>query len=344
MPKIVTKGKVSHIARSWFALNKIAIKVYASRLIGKPLVQEWSADFEIGTLFWRHQFNHAFKLQNIAEGRAYFDSLQTYTGETFAVDQKPTGSPEPKGTWLTPDGLNTNAVLLYFHGGGYTFHAAISHYFSTLLAGTLKVKIFASDYRLTPENPHPAQIEDAISAYRYLLECGIDSAKIVIAGDSAGGHLALMSLIAIRDAKLPQPALAIGLCPWTDIGDHGASLTDNNKYDLVQGYMALKFGEWLKGYSDYTNQQLSPIYQDYRGLAPLYLQGGGKEILIDMIRNFANEMKHQGVDVHFDEWPHMTHVFQAHGATLPQSREALKAMREKINQYVPQNASGSVSG
>jgi acetyl esterase/lipase len=223
--------------------------------------------------------------------------------------------------------------MLYFHGGGYTFYAAITRHMIKTIAGAVGIEIFAPDYRLTPEHPHPAQIEDALAAYRFLLAQGADPARMVIAGDSAGGHLVLMTLVALRDAGLPQPALAVGLCPWTDIGERGVSLIDNNKFDLVQGYMAVKFGEWLKGPTGFTREQLSPIHQDFRGLAPIYLQGGGKEMLIDMIRDFAATVRDQGCDIMLDVWEHMTHDFQANGHTLPESREAPQRLAEAINSY-----------
>ncbi|MBX3524721.1 MAG: alpha/beta hydrolase [Rhodoblastus sp.] len=219
------------------------------------------------------------------------------------------------------------------HGGGYAFHAAVSRRFADMLAALLGLRVFAPDYRLTPEHPHPAQIEDALAAFRHLLACGIDPKDIVVIGDSAGGHLALMLLQALRDAGLPQPMLAIGLCPWTDTGNRGESLRANDRYDLVQGYMALRFGEWLARAGAFTREELSPIHQDFSGLAPLYLQGGGREVLIDMIRDFASVVARQDCDVTLDVWPQMTHDFQAHGRTRPESGEAIDRIRAAIAHY-----------
>ena len=202
-----------------------------------------------------------------------------------------------------------------------------------MLAALLGLRVFAPDCRLTPEHPHPAQIEDALAAYRHLLACGIDPKDIVVIGDSAGGHLALMLLQALRDAGLPQPMLAIGLCPWTDTGNRGKSLRANDRYDLVQGSMALRFGEWLARAGAFTREELSPIHQDFSGLAPLYLQGGGREVLIDMIRDFASVVARQDCDVTLDVWPQMTHDFQAHGRTRPESGEAIDRIRAAIAHY-----------
>ena len=132
-----------------------------------------------------------------------------------------------------------------------------------------------------------------------------------------------MTLIEARNAGLPQPALCLCLCPWTDIGARGASFYGNDRFDLVQGWMALKFGEWLKG-GGFSNEELSPIHQELTELAPLYLQGGGKEVLIDMIRDFAQTVRDQGGGVTLDVWEHMTHNFQEFALSLPESREALE--------------------
>jgi acetyl esterase/lipase len=147
-----------------------------------------------------------------------------------------------------------------------------------------------------------------------------------------------MTLVALRDAGLPQPSLAVGLCPWTDIGERGASLYGNDRYDLVQGYMAVRFGEWLVGSTDHSREALSPIHQNYSGLAPLYLQGGGREVLIDMIRDFARVVANQDCEVTLDVWPEMTHNFHAHGLTRPESAEAISRIRIAIAHYAGDGA------
>lgn len=340
MPRIKLQGSLRHVLRSAFALGWIGARVSFRRLLGRRLVDEWSRDFEIGNLFWRGQFDHAFSMPRIEDARAYFDSLQTYTDEIGKVERRPNGAGDPEGAWYVPAMRKCDATVLHFHGGGYSLHAAVTRGFADTLAHGLGVEIFAPDYRLTPEHPHPAQIEDALAAYRYVLARGIDPRKLVVSGDSAGGHLVLMALLAIRDAGLPQPALAIGISPWTDIGRRGASQFGNDRYDLVQGYMTLEFARRLKGAGAWTDAELSPISYDYRGLAPIYLQGGGKEILIDMIRDFAHAVRDQGAEVMLDVWEHMTHEFQSNGATLPESRQALERMLQVIRLRTEQGAAG----
>ena len=329
MVRFVIKGRLRHVARSFALLMGIGTRVTLRRMAGKALVPQWPRDMEIGNLFWRGQFERALAMEDMNEGRAYFDSLQTYAHEPQATVCEPSRAGEPRGSWFIPPALKTDATLLYMHGGGYTFYAGSTREFIAFLSAYLGARIFAPHYRLTPEHPHLAQIEDGMAAYRFLLAQGTDPKKLVAAGDSAGGHLALMTLIEARKAGLPQPALCIGLCPWTDIGERGASFYGNDRFDLVQGWMALKFAEWLKG-GGFGKEELSPIHQDLTGLAPLYLQGGGKEVLIDMIRDFDRAVRDQGGEARLDVWEHMTHNFQEYALSLPESREALARIAEAV--------------
>lgn len=327
MPKTILQGRLSHQLRSLATLLGTTAAVLAHRCIGRPLVPQWSVAFEIGTLFFRRQFIHALALPDIADSRAYFDSLYTVVVANPQVDVHPSTAGQPRGDWFIPRGHDSPLTLLYFHGGGYAFYGAVSRHFIAMLAQMLRVPIFAPDYRLTPEHPHPAQIDDGMAAYQHLLSAGIDYNRLVVGGDSAGGHLALMLLAKLPAAGLPQPALAIALSPWTDIGRRGASQFGNDRYDMVQGYQTLQYGDWLKADTNLTDAELSPIHQRYRGAAPVYLQAGGKEILVDMIRDFASSLQQQGARVRLDVWPHMTHEFHAYGHTLPQSQQAINLLR-----------------
>lgn len=330
MPKSVFQGRFSHQLRSGATSLAVGARVLARRALGRPLVPEWPLLLEYGTLYYRAQFNHAFRLGDIAEGRAYFDSVYTLLDRFPDVEVRATGPGEPRGHWFTPRVRRNEGTMLYFHGGGYTFYFEVTRHFITMLAHELGMPIFAPDYRLTPEHAHPAQLEDGLAAYRHLLRHGVAPEKLILCGDSAGGHLTLMTLVRLRELSLPRPALAIALSPWTDIGRRGWSQFGNDPYDMVQGYMTLRFADWLRGDTQATDEQLSPIHQDLRDLGPIYLQAGGKEILVDMIRDFARAVRDQGGAVRLDVWEHMNHEFQAYGDHLPESREALDRVRRAV--------------
>ena len=318
MPRIIFHGPARHGLPSYTALMRIGLATTLRHLCGRRLLPAWGVSEETGVRFWRRQFTRALEMGDMAAGRQLFDSLETRTDEV--LDVRHAALP---GTRLVLPAGPPRHTLLYLHGGGYALRGRITYRFADLLAHRFAARVVMPEYPLTPEHPHPAQRDAALAAYRALLDEGLPPGRITLIGDSAGGHLALMTLVALRDAGLPQPGLCIGLCPWTDIGPRGASLTGNDRYDLVQGWMALRFGEWLRAGTGLSREALSPIHQDYRGLAPIYLQGGGREVLIDMIRDFAGTVARQGAEVLLDVWPDRAHDFHYSGTTHPDSAEAL---------------------
>ncbi|MBE9608999.1 alpha/beta hydrolase [Chitinilyticum piscinae] len=333
MAKTIIQGRLTHKLRSLAVSCAAGGTVLLRRLAGRPLVAAWPPVMEYATLFWHWQFNHALRLarESPAECRAYFDSLYAVTEDYPDVSHRPSAAHEPRGDWYIPQHGRSTITLLHFHGGGYAFHAAVSRHFAASLAHYLGVSVFAPDYRLTPEHPHPAQRDDALAAYRHLLASGVPASQIVLCGDSAGGHLALMTLAELADAGLPQPLLTLALSPWTDTGERGASLYGNDRFDLVQGYMTQRFAQWLKGGQPLSDAELSPITRDYRGQGPIYLQVGGREILVDMIRDFARSQAANGAQLRLDVWPEMNHEFHAFGRTHPDSHAALLRLREALD-------------
>lgn len=335
MAKLRTHGPLSCRLLSLMAINGIAIQTYFRHATGRQMEPGWSAEMEIGIRFWRHQFTRAMKQPDMAKGRRIFDSLQTETDDVYEVAVEKCS--HPAGKWFHPRSPKSAATLLYFHGGGYTFNGPLSDRFAAMLTHHTKARLFAPDYRLTPEHPHPAQAEDALAAWHYVM-ADVPARNIVVMGDSAGGHMALMLLQTLKDAALEQPALCIGLCPWTDIGARGESLLENNRCDMVQGWMALQFGEWLDPTGSYGREALSPISYNYAGLAPLYLQAGGREILRDMISDFAERQQQYGADIMLDLWEDMPHVFQAYDSFKSSARQALRRIAQAIEMRVERGA------
>jgi len=331
MPRIRFAGPVFLRISSLLALNGIALATYFRRAFGQQMEPSWNADLEIGVRFWRHQFSLAMRSPDIGEGRAILDSLQTETPDTYDVTVS--AESEPRGTWYLPRRPTSSATLLYFHGGGYAFHGAMSRRFAAMLAHRVGARLFAPDYRLTPEHPHPAQAEDAMAAWQFVTT-QVDPRKIVLVGDSAGGHMVLMLLLELKKAGRSQPALAIGLCPWTDIGERGGSLHANDRYDIVQGWMAIQFGRWLDPDGRVGREVLSPMAHDFSGLAPIYLQAGGREILHDMILEFATQQTRRGGDLLLDVWPDMPHDFQLFDSTQKSSSEALDRIARCVHHRI----------
>lgn len=285
---------------------------------------------EIGVLFWRHQFTKALRCGDIAKGRLILDSVQTETSDDYQVEIK--AHNEPLGHWYIPRERKTEATILYFHGGGYSFYGAMSHRFGAMLAHRIGARVFAPDYRMTPEHSHPIQSEDALVAWKFMTEIAPHK-DIVVIGDSAGAHMMLMMLQNLKQSKLPQPAGAIALSPWTDIGDSGPQLHANDEFDLVQGWMAVQFGEWLDPSGNHR-AALSPDVHDFTNCSPIYLQAGGREIFEQTSITFAETQKDNGAQVMLDIWPDMPHDFQLYDSTQTESTEALVRISDAVRYFV----------
>lgn len=353
MAKLKFCGPLHRRVASFLTLNRIAIGVGARHLMGRKIAPDWDMNTEIGIRFWRHQFTRAMKQADMSKGRAIFDSLQTLTDDVYPHTVEPCR--QGGGRWITPENCTSEAALLYLHGGGYTFNGPISDRFAAMLAHHTQAHLYMPQYRLTPEHPHPAQAEDAYAAWKHVTE-GTPADLVVIIGDSAGGHMVLTLLQSLKEKGERQPALCIALCPWTDIGARGESLTENDHYDLVQGWMALKFGEWLDPEGSYGRKALSPIASSYAGLAPIYIQAGGREVLRDMIIEFADVQADSGGSILLDLWEDMPHNFQAYDSMKSSATQALTRIGQAVAGHadtgeplapmreVTQVASGSFSG
>jgi epsilon-lactone hydrolase len=229
-----------------------------------------------------------------------------------------------KGEWIERGG-EPGRTLLYLHGGGYFFCSPETHRPITLsLAAQADAQVLALDYRLAPEYPFPAAIEDAVAAYRHLVAEGIPARRIVIGGDSAGGGLTLATLLSLRAAGDEMPAGAILFSPWTDLAGTGETLVTNDKSDVMF------YGEGLKAGAQYylnstapTDPLASPLYADLRGLPPLFVQVSGSEVLLADSTRLVDKVRAAGGSVEFEIWPKMPHVWQILTPFVPEARAAL---------------------
>jgi acetyl esterase/lipase len=234
--------------------------------------------------------------------------------------------------WIVAPGAADDRVILYLHGGGYVMGSINTHRaMIARISRAATAKALALDYRLAPEHPFPAAVEDATAAYRWLLEQGYKPNKIVVSGDSAGGGLTLATLLAIRDAKLPLPAAAVPISAWSDMEGTGASVKTRASRDPMVGAVGLAdMGKKYVGNGDPKNPLASPLHGDYHGIPPLLLQVGDAEILLDDSTRVAEKAKAAGVKVDLEVWPDMVHVWHVYAKILPEGQQAI----DRIGQYV----------
>lgn len=234
------------------------------------------------------------------------------------------------GEWLEPIADTTRAAplrtLLYLHGGGYYFCSPKSHRSLVFaLAVHTGARTFSLDYRLAPEHPFPAALDDALAAYRKLLEDGTPPESIVVAGDSAGGGLALALLVALRDAGDPLPAAGLLFSPWTDLAATGDTLTSNDGLDpMFRGAAIGRAAKLYLGTTSATHPYASPLYADLTSLPPLLIQAGSTEVLLDDARRVAERARAAQVEVDFEIWPNVPHVWQLFVPFIPEGRAALE--------------------
>lgn len=227
--------------------------------------------------------------------------------------------------WHVADGVDKNRVILYVHGGGYVMGSAGSHRDMTgRLSRAAGARVLSLNYRLAPEHPFPAPVDDAVAAYGWLLDQGIRPANIAIAGDSAGGGLALATLLAIRDAAKPLPAAGVGISAWVDMEGTGESMTTRAAADpVVQKEGLLGMAKLYLGGADPKNPLAAPLHANLAGLPPLLLQVGDAETLLDDSTRFAERARKADVDVTLKVWDKMPHVWHMFAPILPEGQQAI---------------------
>lgn len=227
--------------------------------------------------------------------------------------------------WIWDDAARDDAVLLYLHGGGYCVGSIATH--RNLIAALAKaagVRALAVDYRLAPEHPFPAAVEDAVAVYAALLERGRDPSKIAVAGDSAGGGLSLALMLSARERGMPQPACAALLSPWTDMRASGESFRTREGADpmIVRDRLLVMVGRYI-GAASTADPLASPLLADLSGLAPLLIHAGDAELLLSDSTDLAKRAEAAGVDVEIKVWDDMVHVFQAFYPLVDEGRESI---------------------
>ncbi|EGD45155.1 acetyl-hydrolase [Nocardioidaceae bacterium Broad-1] len=275
---------------------------------------------------------------SVEEARAGFDAGQTRPLPDEARARAVTIGGIP-GLELYRDA--TEGTLLYLHGGGYVVGSArTGASLADGLAGRAGLRAISIDYRLAPEAPYPAAVEDGLAAYRGLLDAGVEPDRLVLAGDSAGGGLTMATLLAARSAGLPQPAAAVLFSPWTDLTLSGATIETKLDADPLFDRAALEwFARRYLGSADPTDPLISPVFADLAGLPPLLIQVGSHEVLLDDSLRLAARAAEADVEVILEVGAELPHVFQNQAGSLDEADAAL----DRASRFLSERLAGALA-
>ncbi len=295
----------------------------------------WGVSEGIGRLVTQLRSRPVVEGATVAEQRAGFESMaQPAAADVVCTPVTAGGVP---AEWVTAPGADAARTILYLHGGGYVLGSiAIHREMCGRLSRASGARVLVVDYRMAPEHPHPAAVDDAVAAYDWLLAQGTDPGSITIAGDSAGGGLTAATLVALRDQARPAPAAGVMISPWTDLAITGESITTRASLDpmITGGTGVGNMASLYLGGKDAKTPLASPLYADLKGLPPLLIQVGTSEVLFDDSTRFDAAARAAGVDVTFEAWNEMVHVWHLFAGLVPEGQEAI----ERIGAFVRERA------
>jgi epsilon-lactone hydrolase len=261
------------------------------------------------------------------------NAWSTLTAEPRDVDYLETDAGGVPAMWAVPKGVAEDRVLLCMHGGGSVGGSIYSHRkMFGHLAKAAGARALLVGYSLAPGNNYPTQVDEATSAYRWLLDQGVDAAHIAFTGDSFGGGLAITTQLLAREQGLPLPSASMPYSPWVDMEAVGESYDTNRDLDaffsreLVRGLASIYLGEG----GDPRDPLANPLYAELAGLGPIYIQVGGDEVLLDDSRRLAERAYTAGVDVRLDVFPDMQHTFQMAAGRAPEADDAIRRMADWV--------------
>jgi monoterpene epsilon-lactone hydrolase len=273
---------------------------------------------------------------SVEEARAGFEQVASMFPVDADIKREAVSAGGIKAEWVSAPDADAGRAVLYLHGGGYVIGSINTHRsLAARLSRASGARVLVIDYRLAPEHPHPAAVDDAVAAYRWMLAQGLKPARITVAGDSAGGGLTVATLLAIRDAKLPLPGAGACLSPWVDLEGIGESMTTKAGVDpIVQKTGLLQMAAAYLGGKAPRTPLAAPLYADLSGLPPLLIQVGTAETLLDDASRLAERARKAGVTVSYEPWESMIHVWHLFAPMLDEGQQAI----DRIGEFVRKQA------
>jgi acetyl esterase/lipase len=268
----------------------------------------------------------------LEEMRAGFEALAALFPLPADVTVEKVDANGVPGELIATPGCDAERAILYLHGGGYVIGSVNTHReMIARIARASGARVLAIDYRLAPECPFPAAVDDAVTAYRWLLAQGVSPARTAVAGDSAGGGLTVATLLALRDGGDRLPVAGVCLSPWVDLECVGESMTSRADIDpMVRREGVVAMAQAYLGGADPRSPLASPLHADLAGFPPLLIQVGTAETLYDDAARLEARARAAGVEVTFEPWEDMVHVWQLFAAMLPEGQQAI----ERIGEFV----------
>ena len=267
--------------------------------------------------------------------------LRTFSEKISRSQRLPKGSIIERHTldginveWITQPGPAPKSIIMYLHGGAWVLGWYHNHrVLAAYIGRACRSRVVAVDYRLAPEHPFPASLDDCLTVYRRLINDGIKPEHIVIAGDSVGANLTLAVLFTLRDTKEPLPAAAVCICPMTDLAFNGNSYY-TQKDALLTAEFARSMSSHYVGDQDVYNPLISPHYGDLKGLPPLLIHAGKDEIMLNDAERLADNARRAGVDVTFTVWTKMWHVWHILVPYLPEAIQAINEIGSFVHRHI----------
>ncbi|HEX2909430.1 MAG TPA: alpha/beta hydrolase [Chloroflexia bacterium] len=286
--------------------------------------------------FLRSQFAASDPAETIQQIRERVDGSMLRLPVLAGTQVEPFSAKGITGDWVSMPGAATDRVLLYLHGGAYVMGSARTHRdLAARLSRAAGVRVLVPNYRLAPENPYPAAIEDVVAVYGWLLEQGFKPEHIAIGGDSAGGNLAVVALLALCEAGVALPAAAILLSPWTDLTLSGESVTTRAAVDpMIRLGEAREQFAYYVGNHDPASPLISPIFADLHGMPSLLIHVGNDEVLLDDSVRLAERAQAAGTAVEIKVWEGMWHVFQSLAGILPEGQASIDELGAFVKHHL----------
>ena len=260
---------------------------------------------------------------DVGQARARFEKTAVFLGGAPDAKCEKVDAGGVPAEWVSAPGCDTGRAILYLHGGGYAIGSLNTHRrLAYDISAASAAKVLLIDYRLAPEHPFPAAVDDAAAAWRWLLQQGFPASRLAIAGDSAGGGLTIATLVNLRDKKLLLPACAVALSPWVDLEGLGNSITTRAAQDpMVQKDGLMWMAKMYLAGQDPKTPLAAPLHADLKDLPPVLIQVGSAETLLDDAIRVAEKMHAAGVDARLAIWPNMLHVFPLFAPILSEGRD-----------------------